>query len=96
MSNNAVSPGPHSATGQSSPSVYFGMSRRGSLTSLAGRWNITIQTNIMLNKFKQAKKPSGSHLNSSYTHGTHLNSSYTHGTHLSSSFTQVLIHMEHI
>lgn len=36
MSNSAVSPGPHSATGQSSPSVYFGMSRRGSLTSLAG------------------------------------------------------------
>lgn len=35
MSNNAVSPGPHSATGQSSPSVYFGLSRRGSLTSLA-------------------------------------------------------------
>ncbi|XP_053386052.1 tensin-3-like isoform X4 [Mercenaria mercenaria] len=34
MSNNAVSPGPHSATGQSSPSVYFGLSRRGSLTSL--------------------------------------------------------------
>ncbi|KAL4217472.1 Tensin-3 [Mactra antiquata] len=35
MSNSAVSPGPHSATGQSSPSVYFGLSRRGSLTSLA-------------------------------------------------------------
>ncbi|XP_052237835.1 tensin-3-like [Dreissena polymorpha] len=35
MSSSAVSPGPHSATGQSSPSVYFGLSRRGSLTSLA-------------------------------------------------------------
>ncbi|XP_071112259.1 tensin-3-like isoform X3 [Haliotis cracherodii] len=35
MSTGALSPGPHSMTGQSSPSVYFGMSRRGSLSSLA-------------------------------------------------------------
>ncbi|XP_052079085.1 uncharacterized protein LOC127717479 isoform X8 [Mytilus californianus] len=34
-SGGALSPGPHSMTGQSSPSVYFGLSRRGSLTSLA-------------------------------------------------------------
>lgn len=34
MSGSAVSPGAQSATGQSSPSVYFGLSRRGSLTSL--------------------------------------------------------------
>lgn len=36
-SGGALSPGPHSMTGQSSPSVYFGLSRRGSLTSLAGK-----------------------------------------------------------
>ncbi|RUS69389.1 hypothetical protein EGW08_022847 [Elysia chlorotica] len=36
MSSSVVSPGgPHSMTGQSSPSVYFGLSRRGSLSSLA-------------------------------------------------------------
>ncbi|XP_064598170.1 tensin-3-like isoform X3 [Liolophura sinensis] len=34
-SGSALSPGPHSLTGQSSPSVYFGLSRRGSLSSLA-------------------------------------------------------------
>ncbi|KAK6166364.1 hypothetical protein SNE40_023079 [Patella caerulea] len=34
MSGGALSPGPHSMTGQSSPSVYFGLSRRGSLSSL--------------------------------------------------------------
>ncbi|ESO86285.1 hypothetical protein LOTGIDRAFT_167327 [Lottia gigantea] len=36
MTGGALSPGPHSMTGQSSPSVYFGLSRRGSLSSLAG------------------------------------------------------------
>ncbi|KAH9523953.1 hypothetical protein Btru_047616 [Bulinus truncatus] len=35
MSGSVISPGPHSMTGQSSPSVYFGLSRRGSLSSLA-------------------------------------------------------------
>ncbi|GFN99936.1 tensin, partial [Plakobranchus ocellatus] len=36
MSSSVISPGgPHSMTGQSSPSVYFGLSRRGSLSSLA-------------------------------------------------------------
>ncbi|BFZ22154.1 hypothetical protein BsWGS_25192 [Bradybaena similaris] len=34
MSGSVISPGPHSMTGQSSPSVYFGLSRRGSLSSL--------------------------------------------------------------
>lgn len=32
----AMSPTQHSLTGQSSPSVYFGLSRRGSLSSLTG------------------------------------------------------------
>uniref|UniRef100_A0A2C9KKD1 SH2 domain-containing protein n=1 Tax=Biomphalaria glabrata TaxID=6526 RepID=A0A2C9KKD1_BIOGL len=35
LSGSVISPGPHSMTGQSSPSVYFGLSRRGSLSSLA-------------------------------------------------------------
>lgn len=35
MSGNIVAP--HSLTGQSSPSVYFGLSRRGSLSSLTGQ-----------------------------------------------------------
>ncbi|KAH3859837.1 hypothetical protein DPMN_102658 [Dreissena polymorpha] len=34
MSSSAMSPDTHSVTGQSSPSVYFGLSRRGRLTSL--------------------------------------------------------------
>ncbi|KAH3825552.1 hypothetical protein DPMN_127432 [Dreissena polymorpha] len=36
MSSSDMSPGPHSVTGQSSQRVYFGLSRRGRLTSLAG------------------------------------------------------------
>ncbi|XP_029639798.1 tensin-2 isoform X16 [Octopus sinensis] len=35
MGSSAISPGPLSMGGQSSPSVYFGLSRRGSMSSLA-------------------------------------------------------------